>query len=80
MKKGNYKDCLKFIQNELHINLLNFQKEIIRSFFENRSMIIPRGCGKTTCINAYSKYIKHINSTFIDEIHPDEAYISNKKD
>lgn len=70
-RKGNYKDCIKFIENELNIRLLDFQKEIIKGYFENRILIGGRGIGRTMCRDAYSKYIE---SLMIDEIHPDEAY------
>lgn len=70
-RKGNYKDCIKFIENELNIRLLNFQKEIIKGYFENRVLIGGRGIGRTMCQNAYGKYI---NNLTIDETHPDETY------
>lgn len=70
-KEGNYEDCLKFIENELHIRLYDFQKEIIKGFFENKAVRCSRGCGKTMCMNAYGKYI---SSLMIDEDHPNEAY------
>lgn len=70
-RKGNYEDCIKFIENELNIHLLDFQKEIIRGYFENRIVMTGRGTGRTMCRNAYGKYI---NSLMIDEEHPEEAY------
>jgi hypothetical protein len=70
-KEGNYEDCIKFIENELHIHLYDFQKEFIKGFFENKISKLPRGCGKTMCTKAYGKYI---NSLMIDEDHPNEAY------
>ena len=73
-RKGNYEDCLKFIENELNIRLLDFQKEIIKGYFENRIVRVGRGIGKTMCRDAYGKYI---NSIMIDEEHPDEAYKDN---
>ena len=72
-KKGNYEDCLKFIENQLSIRLLDFQKEFIKAYFENRIVSGGRGIGKTMCRDAYDKYI---NSLMIDENHPDEAYVS----
>lgn len=71
-RKGNYEDCLKFIENVLNIHLLDFQKEFIKAYFENRIVIGGRGTGRTMCRNAYGKYI---DSLMIDETHPNEAYI-----
>lgn len=71
-KKGNYEDCIKFIENDLNIRLLDFQKDIIKSYFENRMVITGRGIGRTMCRNAYGKYI---DSLMIDEEHPNEAYV-----
>ena len=70
-RKGNYEDCLKFIEDVLNIHLLNFQKEIIRGYFENRIVVTGRGTGRTMCRNAYGKYIESLT---IDEEHPEEAY------
>lgn len=70
-RKANYKDCIKFIENELNIRLLGFQKEIIKGYFENRIVMGGRCFGRTVCSNAYGKYIE---SLMIDETHPDEAY------
>ena len=74
-KKGNYEDCLKFIENQLGIRLLDFQKEMIKWHFENKTVTVSygRGVGKTMCRDAYEKYI---DSLTIDENHPDEAYAS----
>lgn len=72
-KKGNYEDCLKFIENQLGIRLFDFQKEFIKAYFENRIVKGGRGVGKTMCRDAYGKYI---DSLVIDENHPDEVYVS----
>lgn len=72
MNKGNYEDCLKFIEDELNISLLDFQKEIIKGYFENRIVVPVRGIGRTMCQNAYGKYI---SSLTIDENHQEEAYM-----
>ena len=61
MNKGNYEDCLKFIENELHIRLLDFQKEVIKGYFENRIVRTGRGTGCTMCREAYGKYINSLN-------------------
>lgn len=73
-RKTTYRDCLNFIENQLHIRLLDFQKEYIKACFENRMIVGGRGTGKTMCRNAYNKYI---DSLIIDEEHPDEAYANN---
>ena len=70
-KKGNYEDCLKFIENVLNIRLLDFQKEYIKAYFENRIVIGGRGTGRTMCRNAYGKYIESLT---IDEEHSEEVY------
>jgi hypothetical protein len=72
-KKGNYEDCLKFIENQLGIHLLDFQKEMIKACFENKIICGGRGIGKTMCKDAYGKYI---NSLMIDENHHNKAYVS----
>ena len=72
-KRGNYEDCLEFIENKLNIHLLDFQKEIIKAYFENRIVNGGRGIGKTMCRNAYGKYI---DSLMVDENHPSEAYVN----
>lgn len=71
-KKGNYEDCLKFIENQLGIHLLDFQKEFIKAYFENKIVKGGRCAGKTMCHKAVGKYI---DSLIIDEIHPNEEYV-----
>lgn len=70
-KKGNYEDCIRFIENELNIRLFNYQKEIIKGYFENRIVATGSGTGRTMCRDAYGKYI---NSLMIDEYHPNKAF------
>lgn len=69
-KKGNYEDCLKFIENQLGIHLFDFQKEFIKGYFENSIVIGGRHAGKTMCKKAVGKYI---DSLIIDEWHSDEV-------
>ena len=59
-RKGNYEDCLKFIEDVLNIHLLDFQKELIKAHFENRIVVGGRGIGRTMCRNAYCKYIESL--------------------
>lgn len=72
-KKGNYEDCLKFIENQLGIHLFNFQKEYIKAYFEDRLIIGNRCAGKTICKKAVGKYI---DSLIIDEFNADGAYVN----
>ena len=45
---NTYKDCINFIENKLGIQLLTYQKEFIRSFYEQQNLwiIYPRHCGR----------------------------------
>ena len=51
MSQSNYtfEDYLYFIENELGISMLYWQKECLRMIYENKPYDIPggRGCGRT---------------------------------
>lgn len=58
---GNYKDCMEFL-NKQGIKLFGYQKEILKAFIENKSVITGRGIGRTFVAKCYGKYIAHILS------------------
>lgn len=50
-----FEDCLSFIENQLGVQLLAWQKEALQKIYENELYYyIPggRGCGKTTFVKA----------------------------
>ena len=70
-KEGNYEDCLKFIENELHIRLYDFQKEIIKCFCEGKEVRTCRCAGRTFCADAFGKYIAHLYDRNDYTVEPD---------
>lgn len=59
-KKISYEDCLDFIENCLNIELLDYQKYYLRCICENTVAIGGRGCGRTTVIKGYTKYLSYL--------------------
>jgi hypothetical protein len=65
MTKPTFEDALLFIENELDIQLLQFQKEILRIMFEKEnSYFVPsRFCGR----RLYLENLKLINQLLTKE-------------
>lgn len=59
-RKVSYEDCLKFIEQKLHIKLYDYQKEIIKCFCEGKEIRTARGVGRTMCAKAYGEYITNL--------------------
>ena len=53
----SYEDCLKFIEERKHIHLFDFQKEIIKCFFEGKEVRTAHGIGRSMCANLLGEYI-----------------------
>lgn len=58
--KVSYIDCLYFIEHNLHIELLAYQREIIKCFCEGKEVRVPKLSGRTLCAESYGKYIAHL--------------------
>ena len=59
-RKVSYIDCLHFIEHYLHIELLAYQREIIKCFCEGKEVRVPKLSGRTLCAESYGKYIAHL--------------------
>lgn len=70
-KKENYEDCLKFIKNQLNIHLLNFQKELIKAYFENR--IVSGGRGISDCLVKTKFSCRELSEGDLQQEHVDKA-------
>lgn len=53
----SYEDCLKFIEKRKQIQLYDFQKEIIKCFFEGKEVRTARGIGRSMCAKLLGEYI-----------------------
>lgn len=74
-KKVSYEDCLDFIENYLHIELLDFQKYVLRRMCEEQIEVKGgRAWGRTMINDAYNKYIARLyeKSGFNIPVHTDE--------
>ena len=57
-KKVSYEDCLDFIENYLHIELLDFQKYMLRRMCEEQIEVKGgRACGRSTVVKGYTEYL-----------------------
>lgn len=59
-RKVSYEDCLDFIENRLNIELLDFQKILLKHICNGEVIYGGRGCGRTTVIKGYTKYLSHL--------------------
>jgi hypothetical protein len=59
-KKISYEDCLYFIENYLHIELLCFQKILLKHICNGEVIYGGRGCGRNTVVKGYAKYLSHL--------------------
>lgn len=59
-RKVSYEDCLYFIENYLHIELLDFQKILLKHVCDGEVIYGGRGCGRSTVIKGYTKYLSHL--------------------
>lgn len=59
-RKVSYEDCLNFIENYLHIELLDFQKTFLKHICNGEYIWGGRGCGRSTVIKGYTKYLTHL--------------------
>lgn len=65
-RKVSYEDCLSFIENYLHIELLDFQKELLKHICNGEYIWGGRGCGRSTVIKGYTKYNAHLLENYYD--------------
>lgn len=65
-KKVSYKDCLDFMENYLHIELLDFQKRFLKHICNGEYIWGGRGCGRSTVIKGYTKYLAHLLEDYYD--------------
>lgn len=66
-----YEDCINFIENNLHIKLFDYQKEIIKCFCEGKEVRVSRAIGRSTCADAFGKYIAHLYDRNDYSVDPD---------
>ena len=67
----SYEDCLKFIEKEKQIHLYDFQKEIIKCFFEGKEVRTARGIGRSMCAKLFGEYIASLFATNCYQIEPE---------
>lgn len=67
-KKVSYEDCLNFIENYLNIELLDFQKILLKHICNGEVIYGGRGCGRNTVIKGYAKYLSHLLDENVYEI------------
>lgn len=56
----NYEDCIRFVEKVMkkeNKTLYNFQKEILKSFFEGKEIRTVRSAGRTHLAKLYGLYI-----------------------
>ena len=69
----SYEDCLKFIEKRKQIHLFDFQKEIIKCFFEGKEVRTARGIGRSMCAKLLGEYI---TSLFINNCQQTEPEVT----
>jgi hypothetical protein len=57
MIKVPYEDCLRFIENYLQIELLDFQKILLKHICNGEIIYGGRGCGRSTVVKGYTEYL-----------------------
>ena len=67
-----YENCLRFIENYLNIELLDFQKTLLKHICNGEDIRGGRGCGRSTVVKGYTEYL----SRLLDRNYPkrDEYY------
>ena len=60
MIKVPYEDCLHFIENYMHIKLLDFQKTLLKAFCNGEDIRCGRGCGRSTVVKGYTEYLSRL--------------------
>lgn len=55
--KVSYEDCLYFIENYMHIELLDFQKTLLKALCNGKDIRGGRGCGRSTVVKGYIEYL-----------------------
>lgn len=70
-RKVSYEDYLNFIENVLQINLLAYQKEIIKCFYKGKEVIVsPSENNYNTKTDVAISYLKGMGcyaQTYVDE-------------
>lgn len=59
--KISYKDAINFIEDEMDIKLLEYQKKALKAIIENNNVFMPRGGGISTLLNGLGKYLIKIS-------------------
>ena len=49
-------DAIKFIENYLNIELLDFQKEVIKGYLNQKNVFMPRCAGTSTLLKGLGEY------------------------
>lgn len=57
MKKVSYEDCLRFIENYLNIELLDFQKTLLKALCNGEDIRGGRAYGRSTVVKGYAEYL-----------------------
>lgn len=60
MIKVPYEDCLRFIENYLHIELFDFQRTLLRHICDGEIIYGGRGCGRSTVVKGYIEYLSRL--------------------
>lgn len=55
--KINYKDAINFIENEMDIKLLEYQKKAVKAIIENKNIFMPRCSGMSTLLQGIGEYL-----------------------
>lgn len=64
--KVPYENCLKFIENYSHIELFDYQRKLLKHICNGKYIWGGRGCGRSTVIKGYTKYITHLLENHYD--------------
>jgi len=59
--KINYKDAINFIEDEMDIKLLEYQKKTVKAIIENNNVFMPRGGGMSTLLKGIGEYFIKIS-------------------
>lgn len=59
----NFEDVVKFIEKSNNIKLYDYQKKLLKNLIDGKITDCPRGCGKSTVINGYAKYLDYLHNS-----------------
>lgn len=67
----SYEGCLEFIEKKKQIHLFDYQKEIIKCFFEGKEIRTPRAAGRSMCAKLLGEYIANLFNSNHYGVEPD---------